>query len=138
MIALRNDNKAVSPIIAVILMVSLVVVLAGVVAIWTFTFIDDTEDADPFRLLDVKLDGAEDDIHISITNGKPMEIRFMKVNIEGTMIDLSSVSITELSVGENLILDSPIDLVEKEEYNIKISYRDNVIANLDVEVPLYF
>ena len=103
----RNAKDGVSPVIAVILMVAITVVLAGVVVLWV-TRLSKTEEEGPEMLtLDVKLyDTTNDYIEIYNNGGGTINWANYKITIDGQSIGTLSGT-TE--VGEKITFTSGTD-----------------------------
>ncbi len=129
----RNAKDGVSPVIAVILMVAITVVLAGVVVLWV-TRLSKTEEEGPEMLtLDVKL--YDDDIngdYMEIYNNGGGTINWAnyKITIDGTPIagTTDSTSWTdgtanlETEVGEKVTIDFSTNQFEAGlEYTVKVT-----------------
>ncbi|MGA1866531.1 MAG: hypothetical protein ACMUFK_03585 [Thermoplasmatota archaeon] len=123
-----NDGKGASTAVVVLLILSIFLIFSGIAAIFAYQLYMNS-DNDMFYTLDVKLDGASDRIQMSLTDGSPLKVSLLKLNIDGNMADISDVEITELSAGSTLKVDSPIDLIEDQEYDVKVVYKDMTMIN---------
>ncbi len=133
----RNAKDGVSPVIAVILMVAITVVLAGVVVLWV-TRLSKTEEEGPEMLtLDVKLysDGT---MTIDNNGGGKITWTNYKITIDGvgiagtsdynndntneTWSDGTPGSTVETDVGERLTitLTTPSSITVGQEYTVKV------------------
>jgi FlaG/FlaF family flagellin (archaellin) len=108
----------ISPVIAVILIVAITIIMAGIVSLWVFSFLGDgnTEKNDQY-FFSVTLSGSEDTITISPLNGDPLKTSIMNVYIDQQPVELPVMNIT---IGSNMVAPSPFDLVPGEEYNVRI------------------
>lgn len=125
-----NDRKGASTAVVVLLIFSIFLIFAGISAIFAYQLYTNSGN-EMFYTLDIDLDGKHDRIRISFTDGSPLEVPLLRVNIQGNMADLSDVKMPELSAGSSLIVDSPIDLIEDQEYNVKVVYKDMTMVNSD-------
>lgn len=119
----RYDEIGVSPVIAVILMVSITVILAGVVAIWVVEISGSKDDDSANFILNVRLDSSNDEIHFMVESGDMVDTTQLLMYIDDIPVD---VPVRDLPAGLLLILDSPIDLLSGEDYQIKIVYMNQL------------
>ena len=127
----RNAKDGVSPVIAVILMVAITVVLAGVVVLWV-TRLSKTEEEGPEMLtLDVKLYDSTTNDYMEIYNNGGGEINWAnyKITIDGTPIANTLSGTTE--VGEKVTFTNGTDNVSisvtaGQTYTVKVV---NIVTN---------
>lgn len=150
---LRKDVRAVSPVIAIILMVAITVVLASVLYVWVMSLVPDPDEADRFPTVEITLQqgGSDGDtLTFKHTRGDPLDWSKYKIVItnktdltdKAVMTDLSSLN--QITTGESSTLTEAsitgfgdIDYqkgkaYEIEVYNLKENERsyqkDNVIC----------
>lgn len=98
--AMKKNDLGVSPVIAVILMVAITVVLAGVVFLWAQSFTDDA-DGDVENLdITVSISGATDAMTIQVTSGTYTWSEY-RVTVDGATLDTPSVATT--SAGQSTV-----------------------------------
>ncbi|UCH88127.1 MAG: type IV pilin N-terminal domain-containing protein [Thermoplasmata archaeon] len=103
----RGKNDAVSPVIAIILMVAITVVLASILYVWVMSMSDTEEKVEQFPTLEITLkdDPAGDSIDLKHVGGIPIDWNNYKMIITNqsspsqtaTMLNLPG----ELNAGEN-------------------------------------
>jgi flagellin-like protein len=78
-----KDTKAVSPVIAVILMVAITVVLASVLYVYVNSLVDTTESVDMFGLMDVEIRDSPtgDYMRLKLIDGDPVNWTKYKIII---------------------------------------------------------
>ena len=138
--AMKKNDMGVSPVIAVILMVAITVVLAGVVFLWAQSFTN--EAGGTVRSLNVKgsIDASEDTLSLEVISGT---ITWSDYNIliDGTLQSTWATSTpTTSSAGETAVWDDDgtnIDFTAAQSYNVKIVdiaenkvvWEDDIIAS---------
>lgn len=123
------SHLGVSPVIAVILIVAITLVMAGVVSLWVFSFLGDgnTDHPDHY-MFSVTLSGSEDRIYISTLNGDPLRTSIMNVYIDNQHVDLP---VMEITAGSVMSTPTPIDLVAGEGYNVRIVVQNELQFDQD-------
>ena len=151
----RKDEEAVSPVIAIILMVAITVVLASVLYVWVMNLAQTDEEVGTFPTIEVTLrdvgndDNGADTLAIKHIQGDPLEWSDYKVIITNNsdaadtavITDLSSLdqitagessTITESVSGFNDIEYEKASAYQLEIYNLKenkrVYNRDNIIC----------
>jgi flagellin-like protein len=134
---IRKDIRAVSPVIAIILMVAITVVLASVLYVWVTSFLPDgTENDFKFPTLEITLTDGMDDgdtLDIKHTSGDPLDWKKYKVIITNNTDKSDTAVITDLSslgqitAGEYSTITesgisgfSDIDYVKGNSYQLEI------------------
>lgn len=120
----RPDIKGVSPVIAVILMVAIAVILAGVVALWAFNFLDFKKEKVDLYVFNVQLDATNDLILIDLVAGDALNSSFMYVHVDSTSVRAPSGM---YYAGDTIVINSPEDLIHGQEYSIKIVVDNRVV-----------
>ena len=124
----RSSDSGVSPVVGVILMVSITVILTGILFMWTQQLSDaDSKPLDIFHF-DVALDSDDDEINLMLISGELISSRYFIVNFEGNEIFIPEQN---LIAGELIVLTSPIDIQHGNNYNIKIIKDELVIWDGD-------
>jgi flagellin-like protein len=143
--AMKKDLAGVSPVIAVILMVAITVVLAGVVFLWAQSF---TEDAGGgAKTLSVELELMEDpDAALpDVTAETDLVITPLKGNIiwadyqlifNGAVIDTSALAAVTTNVGIDQTIDvsGAAELTVGTEYTVKMIFIEDQSVILDTDV----
>ncbi len=139
-----KKNDGVSPVIAVILMVAITVVLAGVVFLWAQSFTDDADGG--VETVNVKAAAYDNDdagppatfdyITFEIVSGT-YDFDDYRVTLDGTTLTVVGAT-TEFSAGESVSFENnaadlfePSDSVDIKIINIadnKLVWEDDVIA----------
>lgn len=123
--AMKKNDLGVSPVIAVILMVAITVVLAGVVFLWAQSFTDDAEGG--VETINVKgsLDDSANELYLEVISGT-LEWADYKIMVNGTT-QLSTTD-TSSSAGSTATF-TDMDYVVGTEYNVKIiNIADNKVV----------
>lgn len=123
---IMHSNKGVSPILAIIILIGITLVVAGVAAVWFLGFAansDDGSDGAGFYVFNVKLDGSNDNITFSITSGKLLNTTNMVLRIDGTTIP---IPVLKIGAGTNVEVDSGMDLVIGSYYKVKITVSNSL------------
>ena len=84
--AVSDDDRAVSPVIGVILMVAITVILAAVIGTFVLGLGDSLGDNQPSAQLNVDFDGDET-VTISHNGGDALNINDLRVTVEGDDVD---------------------------------------------------
>ena len=113
-----------SPVISVILMVAITVILAGVVVIFSLSITDENTNGGEKYLFTVKLSGDGDVINITLISGDVLDTSGMRVVVEDQ--DIEETPAIVMYAGDDLQLNSPIDLVTGQSYEIKIVVNNQV------------
>ncbi|MGA1793782.1 MAG: type IV pilin [Thermoplasmatota archaeon] len=135
--ALKKNDLGVSPVIAVILMVAITVVLAGVVFLWAQSFTDDAGgDVEKMNVKGV-IDDSDDDLIIEVISGKITWGNY-KVTVDGSQLTTVTV---ESNAGDTAIFNddvTPVTFTAGTEYTVKIInigdnkvvWEDDIIATV--------
>jgi flagellin-like protein len=119
--ALKKNDLGVSPVIAVILMVAITVVLAGVVFLWAQSFTDDAGGG--VETINVKgvIDASDADLSIEVVSGTYTWSDY-RVLVDGA-VQINTTT-TESSAGETAVYTADgtgtWTVAAGEEYNVKI------------------
>ena len=82
--AIRNDDRAVSPVIGVILMVAITVILAAVIGTFVLGLGDSLGDNQPSASISVSVDESEGNISIEHTGGDAVNADTLRVQVDNT------------------------------------------------------
>lgn len=118
--AMKKNDMGVSPVIAVILMVAITVVLAGVVFLWAQSFTNETGGTVKALNLKGSLDDSDEELSLEVISGTIVWSDY-KVLVNGTT-QLSTSAGTS-NAGETATFTdatSTIDFAAGTSYNIKI------------------
>jgi flagellin-like protein len=127
--ALKKNNLGVSPVIAVILMVAITVVLAGVVFLWAQSFTEDTGDTVDTLSVDMELDATNDILTVTPLKGN-IDWADYKIVCNGDEILMTGT--TNAGISQDFALNNTI--TAGEEYNVKfVSLGDQSVV-VDTEV----
>ncbi|KDS91073.1 hypothetical protein FK85_06475 [Halorubrum saccharovorum] len=107
----QGDDRAVSPVIGVILMVAITVILAAVIGTFVLGLGDQLGDSQPTAQLEISADEDNSNIVIEHTGGSELQLSEFDMQVRngssvegsGTVSDLSGNS--TLSVGESITID---------------------------------
>ena len=148
--SLVKKDMGVSPVIAVILMVAITVVLAGVVFLWAQSFTEDT--GDDVRNLNIKVSlyedtdaAAADILEIEVLGGTIIWGDY-EVNVESTDAGSPTSGATggQSTAGDTAVFTSPVVITSGQTYKVqiidleanKVAYTsENVIAKSYDSVP---
>ncbi len=135
--AALNDDRGVSPVIGVILMVAITVILAAVIGTFVLGLGDSLEQA-PQAQLDAEYDSDEGTIVINHNGGDALTEGEVTITVEdsgGNNHTADSISWTdsELTVGETLVVgDSSVST--GETYSVTVVHNPSESILLDTEV----
>ncbi len=120
--SMRKDG--VSPVIAVILMVAITIIIAGVAYLFILTIIDTDDEGPATSYFNVRLVPDDDTIYILVTRGDTFDSANHTINIGSITIDLPDDLI--LKVGESTTIDvsGQIDLIREMKYLVTITSMD--------------
>ncbi|MFC6614379.1 type IV pilin [Halopenitus salinus] len=104
---LFSDERAVSPVIGVILMVAITVILAAVIGTFVLGLGDDLQDTSPTASFNFEYeDGAsQDSVTITHAGGDTIDGALLSVTADGT--DLSASWASDVSAGSSTTVDAP-------------------------------
>ena len=132
-----ETERAVSPVIGVILMVAITVVLAGVIGVMVFGLADDLGDTTPSATLDID-NVEEESFTLYHEGGDSLETDDLSVIVngssEGTVYDNLDVpeGNESISAGESLeISDDDWDVEENSSLTISHIPSDSVLASYE-------
>ena len=120
---MKKNEEAVSPVIAIILMVAITVVLAGVLYVWVTSLADTGETVDNLQLDGEVTTNGDTVATLSITHrgGDKIAWTDYKVTLNGTAVTAAT---TETSVGEvgafTLTTTGATAIILGEEYTARI------------------
>jgi len=100
----NSDDRAVSPVIGVILMVAITVILAAVIGTFVLGLGDSLGDSQPTAQLDAEIDYSSENVTIEHNGGDSIESGELSVivDINGTTIESNSNYDSRLSVGDTI------------------------------------
>jgi len=134
--AMKKNDMGVSPVIAVILMVAITVVLAGVVFLWAQSFTN--EAGGTVRSLNVKgsIDAGNSELQLEVISGTITWADY-KILVDGSEVSGASVNETSSSAGETAHYYSHGSFSVAQSYNVKIVdiaenkvvWEDDIIAS---------
>jgi len=116
--AMKKDITGVSPVIAVILMVALTVVLAGVVFLWAQSFVGDNDTVDTINVKG-RIDVSATELQLEVISGTYTWADY-KITVNGTEIVDTTPSADSSSAGETCTWTDPVLDTVGTSYNIKI------------------
>ena len=139
---IRKDEEAVSPVIAIILMVAITVVLASVLYVWVMQLVpNDPNEPSKFATIDIQLirtKSGDNEILVEHNSGNMIKWSEYQIIIENASNPADSANLKELTgelqFGETSLFTNnaskseasyipelnSIDLTVGQEYNIKI------------------
>ena len=130
----KSDDRAVSPVIGVILMVAITVILAAVIGTFVLGLGDSLGDSQPTAQLDVTVDGST--VTVEHGGGDPIEADELRVIVSNTS-DSSQVSgtvVNRLTVGDiasNTTTSSDLTVSEGDEYRVRVIHQSSDSILLD-------
>jgi len=130
----RKDEEAVSPVIAIILMVAITVVLASVLYVWVMNLAQTDEEVGTFPTIEVTLKhgaSASDSLTIKHIQGDPLDWTKFKVIITNqtdttntaVMTDLSALTPNQITAGESSSITKSIAGFDDIDYQKGKSYQ---------------
>ena len=119
-----SDKRGVSPIFGILLLVAITLMLAGVLIIVVYSFINIDQRSDDLRSFSVNLDSSMDLITITLMKGDRVSTGNMRI-----LIDEKNVTLEQriLKVGEQVNATSPVDIILGRSYQIKIVIGDSLV-----------
>ena len=141
--ALKKNDLGVSPVIAVILMVAITVVLAGVVFLWAQSFTEDTGGGASTLSVDMELttDGAVDTLYVTPLKGN-IDWSDYKLVFNGatefqgaTLVDGAAAPLVSTAVGvqQDIVVGAGAITVG-EKYNVRIILLEDQSVVVDTNV----
>ncbi len=138
------DNRAVSPVIGVILMVAITVILAAVIGTFVLGLGDSLEQA-PQATLGADA-GNTNSVTISHNGGDAMAVDDLRVNIDGSSVDFTASSYTsgeEFTVGDSATFtdgdfgSTPIGSNSGGKVRIRVIHTpsESIVMDTTIEVP---
>jgi len=127
-----KSESGVSPVIAVLLMVAITVILAGVVAVWAVGFLGKENNDGELHIIQTRLDSTRDRVVIDVIAGDVLNSSFMLVLIDGNSFPAPE---GEFYAGDQIVVACPLDLLTGEQYDVKVVLDDKVIYE-DVEIAV--
>lgn len=121
-----ENNKGVSPILAIIILIGITLVIAGVAAVWFIGFADFNEDVSNgsgFYVFNVKLDGSNDNITFIIISGKLLNTTKMVLRIDDKIVP---IPVMKIGAGTDVEVDSGMDLEPGSYYRVKITVSNSL------------
>lgn len=106
--SMLNDDRGVSPVIGVILMVAITVILAAVIGTFVLGLGDQLGDSQPTAQLTVSSDASTDDITIEHNGGDQLATGDLTVQVNGTDVtsDFTGAASDPFSVGNSATFTS--------------------------------
>ena len=135
---LRNSDRAVSPVIGVILMVAITVILAAVIAAFVLGF-GAGADAAPQASLDMSADYDDNEITIEHVSGEAIDLDNVYLRgdtgagADNESMDDLGVGVDELRGGESITIDhEALDFDEGDDINLvwEVGDESSVLASL--------
>ncbi len=134
--AVLDDDRGVSPVIGVILMVAITVILAAVIGTFVLGLGDSLEQA-PQAQLDAEYDSGDDAIVLNHNGGDTLASENINISVvgdsEGDVTDVESW--TELSVGGTLSIDQTA--TAGDTYTVTVTHQpsQSILLETEVDVP---
>jgi len=126
--------SGISPVVAILLIVAITIILAGVVSIWVFSFATETNEEGDTYLFKTDLEASDDTIHVSLMSGsKILNTSRIRIMIDDTWI--SNITVEEIRAGELFIVDCNMEIIAGNVYHVKIivdnrmMYEGDPVAN---------
>lgn len=121
-----GGGKGVSPILAIIILIGITLVIAGVAAVWFLGFANNNEegsDGAGFYVFNVKLDGSSDNITFIIISGKLLNTTKMVLRIDDKIVP---IPVMKIGAGTDVEVDSGMDLEPGSYYRVKITVSNSL------------
>ena len=115
---LTKKDTGVSPVIAVILMVAITVVLAGVVFLWAQSFTDESDSTVDTMNVKGSIDDSDETLTLEVISGTYSWDDY-RVTVDGTIVTTTAGSST--SAGGSAVFSEALTTFDVgTEYNVKI------------------
>lgn len=131
----KKNDLGVSPVIAVILMVAITVVLAGVVFLWAQSFTEDAGGGAKTLSVDLELirdAGVSDTLTITPLKGN-IDWTDYQLIFNGAAVDTAALSTTNVGIGEDIVVGAGV-LIPGQEYTVKMVFVEDQSVVLDTDV----
>ena len=128
-----RDIKAVSPVIAVILMVAITVVLASVLYVYVMSLTDTSETVDTFGMLDIEIRDSPggDFMRIKLVDGDPFNWTAYKMIITNTTDPTDKA--TMLSLSGDMEVGTWVTFTSATAHGFEqINYQANTHYNVEI------
>lgn len=128
--AVRTDDRAVSPVIGVILMVAITVILAAVIGTFVLGLGDSLGDQQPTAQLSVEsVDG--DNVTISHNGGDALVVDDLRVTVNGSDVDNGFDSFEEdrFRVGDTVTITDDEDIEDGDRLRIIHVPSDSILLD---------
>ena len=135
----NTDDRAVSPVIGVILMVAITVILAAVIGTFVLGLGDSLGDSQPSAQLSVELDYTNDNIIVEHGGGDPIESDelSMIVDVGGNTYNSDGTYSDRFSVGDRLAGSggSATNINANDDVRIRVIHQssDSVLVDTTIE-----
>jgi len=123
-VMVKHDDNGVSPILAVLLLIAITLMIAGIAAIWVFSFLGEDHEANELYTFWVDLDSSTDTIMITIMKGGISNTSMMKVYIDN---DTAVLEPGPIYAGLAKNATTTLDLERGQSYRVKIVIDQNLI-----------
>jgi flagellin-like protein len=140
----RIDEEAVSPVIAIILMVAITVVLAGVLYVWVTSLADTEDTVETLNLsADLETDNTNANLTIEQRGGDKITWADYTVKLEGVKLtgqtDMNGAAKPVSETGDKTVWDaSSVGVTEDEDYKVQvIDESDNIVWENTVTAKLF-
>jgi flagellin-like protein len=140
----RIDEEAVSPVIAIILMVAITVVLAGVLYVWVTSLADTEDTVETLNLsADLETDNTNANLTIEQRGGDKITWADYTVKLEGVKLtgqtDMNGAAKPVSETGDKTVWDaSSVGVTEDEDYKVQvIDESDNIVWENTITARLF-
>ncbi|MCU0799372.1 MAG: type IV pilin [Candidatus Thermoplasmatota archaeon] len=123
------DKKGVSPILAILLLIAITLMVAGIVTLWTFSFLNEEHDTNSLFVFDVEITSSTDTILITQISGKIVNTSYFKFKIGDQQLNLTT---GVFKAGEAMQINPGFDIIQYETYHIKIIYNNKMIYDREI------
>ncbi|WP_142986407.1 type IV pilin [Halorubrum cibi] len=134
----NTDDRAVSPVIGVILMVAITVILAAVIGTFVLGLGDSLGDSQPTAQLEVSLDETNNQTVIEHGGGDPIESDTLRVIVSSGNNEGTTTISDRLSVGDRINTTSTgsNNVSSGEEVRVRIIHQpsDSILVDRTLEV----
>jgi len=123
---------AVSPVIAVILLVAITIVLAGLVTLWVFSLVDEDEGSGTYHF-EARIDTSEQELMLTVVSGPVLDPSAMRVLVgETEMIIPAGTGV--LNAADSITLTPPSGFTFEVQvvYHVKVVVDNRMVWEQDV------
>ncbi len=114
----------VSPILAILLLIAITLMIAGVTAVWVFSLLNNDHDTGGIYVFDIELYSSSDELILQLIDGDPFNTTDSKMLIDDIEITLTPV---QIMIGSDVNITCGFDVIQGQEYTIKLVMNNKVV-----------